>query len=152
MSTNGPEKIHLIPDETEVVHVGKLPDGTLYFVDSQLSASGDKTDDYVCTFVFDADGRLVRHAIDLVGTRGSYTDAQYDEVFAKHLATIDGGTEADIWVRPFTVEAHGQKFGFVASLIEDAGNPPTDDDWRVWFVPGNTLAFYAPWDAGGYEA
>ena len=45
MSTNGPEKIHLIPDETEVVHVGKLPDGTLYFVDSQLSASGDKTDD-----------------------------------------------------------------------------------------------------------
>jgi hypothetical protein len=51
---------------------------------------------------------------------------------------------ADIWVRPFSVENSGAIFGLIPRQTEDG-------DWTVEFMPGNTLSFYAPWEAGEYD-
>src|SRR5690242_8354487 len=61
-----PEKIHLIPDADRIVNVGRLADGRQYFVDGQLYWAGGSRKDFVCTFVFDRDGRLVAHTIELI--------------------------------------------------------------------------------------
>jgi len=151
MSTTAPEKIHLIPDEFHIEHVGEIAGGNQFLVAPQLSSDGNHTQDYVCTFVFDGDGRLVSHVIEHVGTRGQYEEAHFQGLFQKALDALGERVESDIWIRPFKVESNGQEFGFVVRLIDEPDNPPTEDDWRVEFMPGNTMSFYAPWDAGGYD-
>jgi hypothetical protein len=54
-----PEKIRLMPDEWHIRNVGRLGDGRLFFVDSQLDYVAGATRDFVCTFLFDQDGHLV---------------------------------------------------------------------------------------------
>lgn len=141
---NAPEKIHLIPDEWRITHVGRLADGRLFWVDAQLLPSRDATKDFVCTFLFDQDGRLVEHTIDLLGPRGSYPDADVALTFDRHLSVLGNPPNADIWVKPFSVERDGVVFGLIPRQTEDG-------EWLVEFMPGNTLAFYAPWEAGEYD-
>jgi len=151
MSATAPEKIHLIPDDSHLEHVGEIAGGQLFLVSPQLNSDGDVTEDYVCTFVFDTDGKLVRHVIEHVGTRGTYEEAHFQALFQKHLDALGERVESDIWIRPFKVDSNGQEFGFIAMLVDEASDPPKDEDWRVEFMPGNTLSFYAPWDAGVYD-
>jgi len=146
LSAIPPEKIHLIPDDFHIRHVGHLADGRLFLVDSQLSFDGKTraTRDYVCTFIFDVDGHLIDHQIDLHGERGAYPQSKAKETFDRHLAALGAATVAAIWIRPFTVMAFGLDFGFVPRQLDDGG-------WCVESMPGNTLAFYPPWEEGGYD-
>jgi hypothetical protein len=145
MRQGAPEKIRLIPDEWHIEHVGRLADGRLFWVDGQLEFAGGATKDFICTFIFDPDGRLVEHTIELIGVRGSYPEASGKAAMDRHLAALGKRKVADIWVRPFSVESHGTVFGLIPRQIEGGG------EWRVEFMPGNTLSFYAPWDAGEYD-
>ena len=144
MSNAGPEKVHLIPDGDRIVNVGRLADGRLYFVEGQLDWSGGATKDFVCTFLFDADGHLVGQTIELIGVRGSYPSGAVDAAMRNHLAALGAHSIADIWVRPFSVESDGTVFGLVPRQTDDG-------EWRITFMPGNTLEFYPPWAEGGYD-
>jgi hypothetical protein len=62
----------------------------------------------------------------------------------RHLAALGHTTVTEIWVRLFQVESKGVVFGLIPRQAEDCG-------WRVDFMPGNTLSFYPPWDAGGFD-
>ena len=156
-----PEKIRLVPDEWHIDGVGIRPDGNLIFSDSQLSYDGGtpaKVRDFFCTFVFDPDGNLIEHKIDLVGTRGEYSEDHMNEICDQHVELLRGFKEAPIWVRPFRVEAYGEMFGLVPvspeelkEFDDDDDYEPSEDDWRVEFMLGNTLSFYPPWDEGGYD-
>lgn len=150
-----PEKIHLIPDEWHIERVGRLPDGRLFWSDMQLDFSGPTTRDFVCTFIFDTDGNLVEHTIDLLGDRGSYDRKLTDEICDKHIDALGDFQIADIWIRLFEVSAHGVDFGLICrspDYFRDESDDDYDDDhWRVEFMPGNTLSFFAPWEDGEYD-
>jgi hypothetical protein len=139
-----PEKIRLIPDMWDIRNVGRLNDGRLFWVDAQLDTIGGPTRDFVCTFLFDADGHLANHSIELIGTRGSYPDGGVSTALQRHLDALGKRTRTDIWVRPFSVESQGSVFGLIPRQT-NAG------DWRVEFMPGNTLSFFPPWEAGEYD-
>ena len=148
MSASPPEKIHLIPDEFHIHNVGRLRDGRLFLVDGQISFSRTHaapiTRDYVCTFIFSPDGHLLSHNIELIGERGRYPDSKATEFFDRHLAALGPHTIEAIWIRPFTVRAYDLDFGFIPRQLDNG-------KWYVEFMPGNTLAFYPPWEEGGYD-
>ena len=139
-----PEKIHLIPDIWNIRNVGRLQDGKLFWVDSQLDPANGVTTDFVCTFVFDSDGHLAEHSIDRIGARGTYPDGSVAAAVRKHLAALGDHTIADIRVRLFRVEDDGIVFGLIPRQTQNG-------EWRVEFMPGNTLSFYPPWEAGAYD-
>ena len=139
-----PKKIRLIPDNWHIQHVGRLADGRLFWVDGQLDAADGATKDFVCTFIFDKDGHLIEHFIELIGIRGSYPEGNAGRAVDRHVAALGDRSAADIWVRPFSVESDSIVFGLIPRRTEDG-------EWRVEFMPGNTLSFYAPWEAGEYD-
>ena len=141
-----PKKKRLIPDKWYILHVGKIADGMLFFIDSQLYPDKSGTRDFVCSFLFDSDGHNVAHRIDEMGYRGTYSDDAVRQAFKKHLALLGPYQISDIWIRPFTIRKDGISFGFIPRKPESAG-----DDWRVEFMPGNTMSFYPPWEAGAYD-
>jgi len=116
----------------------------LFFVDSQLDFASGPTRDFVCTFLFDPDGSLVDDAIELIGTRGSYPDGSVGDAMKRHLDALGDLTRTDIWVRPFSVDSNGAVFGLIPRKTETG-------EWTVEFMPGNTLSFYPPWEAGEYD-
>src|SRR5262249_21232499 len=137
-------KIRLIPDRWHIHNVGRLSDGRLFFVDGQLDFASGVTKDFVCTFVFDQNGRLNEHVVELVGERGAYPAGSVGRLIDRQLAALGDRTRTDIWVRPFGVESHGTVFGLIPRHVEGGR-------WRVEFMPGNTLSFYPPWEAGEYD-
>lgn len=141
-----PEKIRLIPDEWHIKHVGNLDDGRLVWRDLQLATGSQGTLDFVCTFIFNTDGILIDHQIDLLGLRGEYHQSKTNEVWNKQGNTLGSITTTEIWVRPFTVEAYDEVFGLLPRIMEDDSGQIV-----VEFMPGNTMCFYSPWEAGGYD-
>jgi hypothetical protein len=139
-----PDKIKLSPDAFDLRHVGRLEDGRGFWVDSQLDYAGGKTTDFVCTFVFDADGSLRENTIERIGVRGLYPDGSVGKALDRHLAKLGKTTIADIWVRLFKIDSNGSTFGLIPRHADDCG-------WRVDFMPGNTLSFYPPWNEGGFD-
>jgi hypothetical protein len=139
-----PDKIRLIPDIWHIRNVGRLIDGRLFFADTQLDYASGITRDFVCTFLFDSGGTLVDHSIELIGVRGAYPKRNASDAKKRHLDALGARTQTDIWVRPFSVESNGTVFGLIPRKT-DSG------EWRVVFMPGNTLSFYPPWEAGEYD-
>jgi hypothetical protein len=113
-------------------------------VNGQLDYAGGPTKDFVCTFIYDQDGRLSEHSIELIGVRGSYPKGGVEIAIDRHLRALGHNSVTDIWVRPFSLESHGTVFGLIPRRIKGG-------EWRVEFMPGNTLSFYAPWEAGEYD-
>lgn len=139
-----PEKIHLIPDGLDLRNVGRLGDGRLFFVDRQLDSAAGKTRDFVCTFLFAPDGMLVDHTIELIGTRGSYPEGRVGDAEKRQLEALGARMRTDIWVRLFSVESKNAVFGLIPRRL-DTG------EWRVDCMPGNTLEFFPPWEAGDFD-
>jgi hypothetical protein len=144
-SDAAPEKIRLIPDEWHIHNAGRLSDGRLFYVAAQFDPlGGNLTRDFACTFLFDSDGRLVEHAIEFVGERNAYPDSSMDSAISRHLDALGDRVVTDIWVRPFSIESDGGLFGLIPRRVGSG-------QWRVEFMPGNTLSFYPPWEAGEYD-
>ena len=141
-------RVHLIPDEWHLHHVGKLPDGRLIWIETQLSYDRTLRDtrDFLCIWIFSKEGVLTDQSkiIDLgwrsnpIGSRRLFIEQE--------LEALGGLTVTDIWVRPFSVEKYGLIFGL---LIRDEDD--TDGDILIDAMPGMTLMFYPPWSEGGYD-
>jgi hypothetical protein len=142
--SDAPAKIRLIPDQWHIRNVGRLRDGRLFFVNSQLQYISGATRDFVCTFVFEKDGHLVDHSIELIGTRGAYPGGSVSSTMRQHLAALGDCMRTDVWVRPFSFESYDAVFGLIPRKTGSG-------EWRVEFMPGNTLSFYPPWEAGEYD-
>lgn len=63
---------------------------------------------------------------------------------ARHLSRVLGIRRSAIKIRLFTVRHQNADFGMIPRRIDDGS-------WRVEFMPGNTLSFFPPWEAGGYD-
>lgn len=146
-------KIHLIPDDYHLPHVGRLADGGFFWIDGQLTWGRGATRDFICTYLFDQDGRLARHNIEDLGCRNEENRKDVRQIIDKHLAALGPYETADIWVEPFSVSAHGESFGLVTRV---ADTPKEAEDLErigplVDAMPGLTLMFYPPWDEGAYD-
>lgn len=116
----------------------------MFWLDVQLNFANGQTQDFVRTYVFDADGNLSENTIELVGARAEYPDGAVDQAIERQLSALGGHMRAAIWVRPFQIESHALVFGLVTRQTPGG-------EWRVDAMPGNTLSFYAPWEAGEYD-
>jgi hypothetical protein len=139
-----PEKLLIVPDEFHLDHAGRCADGRFVIITSQLIFGAEQTRDFICTFWFDAEGALVEHRIDEVGMRGAYETDHGKKIWAAHADAVGQIEPEPFWVRPFEVELAGRSFGLIPELMDDG-------EWHVIFEPGNTMAFYAPWDSGEYD-
>lgn len=157
MTSGAPEKIRLIPDEWHIKRVGRLRDGRQFLVDTQLAPRRQKSRDYACSFLFDADGQLLSNDIEFIGERGDYPSERVAEILDTHLAALGDHEITEIWIRLFEIRHDDEIFGFVPvspeEFLDEDDDPEDvdDEDWRVEFMPGNTLSFYPPWEDGGYD-
>lgn len=143
-----PTKIRLVTDEYHLEGLGKLSDDTYFLMSSQLHRDwhAETTTDYICKFLFNSNGDLIDHKIVKIGIRGKYKDADGVKEYVK-LAPAKGTYEdADISIKPFSVLFDGIEFGFILRTPEDE-----EEIWAVEFMPGNTMAFFEPWDSGVYD-
>ena len=134
---------------------GQLDDGSHYWIDVQLNSEGQDTRDFVATYVFDADGRLIDHKVKDLGLRSNPLSLSARAILTQERErlglkkTIFGRAKrSDFWVRPFSVEAHGLVFGLVVRETNDA-EPESIN--AVDAMPGRTLMFYPPWQDGRYD-
>lgn len=143
-----PGKIRLITDDYHLEGLGKRLDGTYFLVSSQLKYDhhANATTDYICKFCFNSDGDLIEQKIVKLGIRGEFEHEDGVKMFAK-LTPAEGTYEdADIRIKPFSVSFEGVEFGFITRTPEDE-----EDVWAVEFMPGNTMAFFEPWESGEYD-
>lgn len=141
---SAPDKLLLVPDEFHLNHAGRCADGRSVLVAAQLAFGLIPTRDFVCTFWFDANGGLVQHRIDELGVRGEYEKDGAEKIWSARLGEVGEIEPVAFWVRPFSVKFAGFYFGLIPEQTDDG-------DWQVAFQPGNTMAFYAPWDTGEYD-
>ncbi|MGF1502638.1 MAG: hypothetical protein ACFBSD_12560 [Paracoccaceae bacterium] len=160
-----PEKFLMVPDDYHLNRLGRLEDGRFCFQSTTIWADRPEPPylDYVCSFIFDADGGLTEHQIDLLGRRGEYSETKKDMICDRHSDKYGPITPCSVWVRPFSVDMHGTRFGFVATWVSDdlegeeadkaMKSPAEEEDghWAVIFEPGKHFVFYEPWDSGVYD-
>ncbi len=139
-----PEKVRLVTDDYHLNHFGHSETGDIVWITSQLSSESRTTTDFICTFRFDNQGNLRDHRIDKLGFRGEYDEGEARKVFSDHLATAGPLTPANVMLSVFSVSAYGHDFGLVAQHDDETG-------WSVKFQPGDTMAFFEPWDSGDYD-
>lgn len=139
-----PDKVLLVPDDYHLGHAGRCADGRNVLVASQLTFAAPQTRDFVCTFWFDSEGRVVEHRIDEVGIRGEYNEDDGRKIWDSHILAVGAIDPQPFWVKPFSIQFADQAFGFIPREMDNG-------EWQVTFEPGNTMAFYAPWDSGEYD-
>ena len=150
-------KIRLIPDRYHLHDIGKLESGAFCWITLQLHWDGEDTRDFVATYIFDADGRLIQHIIDDLGLRSGPSGKSAKSVIAEHKRLIGPIEPTDIWVSPFSVSAYGLEFGLIERKLDPDDDPEyleklKEDGPLVDAMPGHTLMFYPPWDEGLYDS
>lgn len=142
-----PERIALDPDDHYADHVGHTADGRQFFLTTPFEwpQEGRPGCEYIALYLFDADGALSDATIDRLGPREDVDPAHARALIQERLAGL-GETRAErIVMQPFAVERHGCTFGLI-------WRPPEDGDpGAAELMPGNTMAFFEPWDSGLYD-
>lgn len=149
---NAIPKIHLIPDQYHLSNVGQLRNGNNYWIDIQLKSEGNRTRDFVATYIFDADGKLIDSNIIDLGLRTDENALSATTVIAEEKSRIGVinyesflGEKKSFWVYPFSIFSHNLIFGLVVRK-EDK-----DECGIVDAMPGYTIMFYPPWEDGAYD-
>ncbi|MHA3915024.1 hypothetical protein [Halovulum sp. GXIMD14793] len=141
-------EITLKPDDWHLKHVGRLKTGNGFWVDVQLAIVDGEPHDFICTYVFDEKGELIRHEITALGSRGSRVSVR--DTVTRHLERLGSWSPETIRVLPFSVEDHRQTFGLVVRA-DEPGEEASDHGPFVDAMPGSTLMFYPPFEDGFYD-
>ncbi len=144
----GPKEVRLCSDDYHLNTFGVTKDDCVVWTGYQLSydhPTGETTD-FVFKFLFDLAGKLTSSEVQTLGIRGSY-DRELSRKIMSSLSRADTVVKtADVMIQTFSILHDGCEFGLIA-------NPPENEDdvWRVTFMPGNTIAFFSPFDDGLYD-
>lgn len=142
------EAILMTTDDYHLKHFGKADDGLILWMGSQLKydKKDQDTTDYIFKFLFDTSGELVSSDIQTVGARKVIKP----EIFSNRLNALISANAilgpASAMIKTFTVIHEGIEFGLIPRVPED-----DEDVWAVEFMPGNTMAFFEPFDSGDYD-
>ena len=142
-----PDIVAIDPDDYLARHVDRTSDSRQFFLTTPfVPAAGGEGREFLALYLFDADGRLLETQIDDLGTRAGLDEEGARLASERRLAALGEVERCRIDVRPFEVERFGTTFGLVLC-------PPEDDEegWTVEAQPDNYMAFFEPWDSGGYD-
>ncbi|MGV8840932.1 MAG: hypothetical protein ACWA6X_11580 [Bauldia sp.] len=141
-----PRKIAIDPDLYHAEFVGRTADGRQFFLTTPFEfardASGTDGNEFVALYLFDPEGALVEARIDEFGPRATMDGERRRAVHDAWLAGLGDVSIERIEIAPFAVERFGTTFGFI---------PREPDFDAVEVMPGNYMAFFAPWDSGEYD-
>ena len=149
MTDGPPEVIAIDHDDYHAAHVGRTSDDRQFFLTTPFvpAFSDDEPGcEFVALYLFDADGNLLEAKIDSLGPRATLDDAERERLHEQRLVELGEVEFQRIEVRPFSIERFGTQFGLVAAEVDD--DPGA---WTVELLPGNYMAFFAPWDSGDYD-
>lgn len=150
MGANPPEIIAIDLDDYHAEHVGRTADGRQFFLTTPCvpAQKPDLSDgcDFVALYLFGADGGLLEAKIESFGPRATSDGLGLRQSYERHLRELGDARFERIEVAPFAVERFGVTFGLVLREPEEDG-----DVWAVEAQPGNYMAFFEPWDDGGYD-
>ena len=148
MHNDPPKLVAINHDDYHAKHVGTLSDGRQFFLTTPfVPASRDNLGcEYVALFLFDSGGDFIDAKIESLGPRKDLDREHAQSVYEGILESLGEVAYQRIEVAPFSVEYDGVKMGLILREPED-----DDDDWAVELLPGNFMAFFAPWDCGDYD-
>ena len=135
-----------IPDDELVVHVGTAEDGRKFFLSDDFFVPGAA---YVGLLLWNADGTFHEVQVDEIPRvdnapfESAYPGAQ--GLVDARLAELGDYVIEAIEVEPFTTEVDGVTFGWGLTQDEESGA------YDIHVVPGDFLAYYAPWDGLEYD-
>jgi hypothetical protein len=148
MDKHPPKRVALDHDNHYARYVGRAADGAQYFLTTPFvpATVGDPGREFVALYRFDDAGTLVDARIEDCGPREGLDEVRRATLISDILTSLGTVTPGRIRVAPFHVERFGVEFGFIPSPPDDP-----DDDWVVSVMPGDYMAFIAPWDSGEYD-
>ena len=137
-----PKTFLIIHDDYHADRIGKLPDGTQFFVSETFVPARDEDGggEYLSVFVWEADGRFREARIDNFGPRATMDKDLARSKHEERMNELAGAVFCDILVSPFSVQHDGAEFGFI----------PQEETGGIELQPGNSMAFFPPWD-GYYD-
>ena len=140
-----PERFTIVPDDYHAEYVGTAEDGRRFFTTTPFNAGtiDGGGNEFVATFFWRADGNYDSMSVDEFGSRATLDSAARKAALAKHLEGLGAYELEEISVAPFSDDAFGTKFGFIPRAYEGTVS--------VNLMPGDSMAFYEPWDSGEYD-
>lgn len=163
-----PPEVLVIPhDDRHGRWVGRLPDGQGIFITTPFvpAAGGRPSREFLALYRFSAEGDLLEARIETLGSREDLVGARRAHLLPGNvaeenpvveagiralLATCPGWVPGDILAKPFSVERFGLRFGLIPDAAEDFDGDEDFEPVYVCLLPGNYMAFMAPWD-GSYD-
>lgn len=141
-----PERFTIVPDDYHVPYAGTAEDGRKFFLSEELF-DGDSA--FVGVFLWNEDGTFDEVRVDAVDRPGGLPPAQAgpagtDELVGARLAELGDYVLEPIEVEPFTQDVDGVTFGWNLDRYDDG-------TYFINIVPGDFIAYYAPWDGLGYD-
>ena len=146
MTEGPPDLIALDPDEFHARHIGRIIDGRQFFitthVDPKCPIHGHA---FVAVYLFNVAGKLLEARIDDMGMLGTLDAEAWAAMVDRRFDELGWTTSRRIVMAPFQVQRFGLQFGLIPQ-------PPIEDgQWMVEVQPGNSMAFFEPWDSGVYD-
>jgi len=143
-----PVSVLMATDDYHLKHFGRTEDGMVLWIGSQLNydSKNQDTTDYTFKFVFDSSGELVSSLIETIGKRNSAKSEVFEEDMSALIDENPIFEPVSEMIKPFKVVHEGIEFGLIVREPETA-----EDVWAVEFMPGNTMAFFEPFDSGFYD-
>tara|TARA_R110002073_G_scaffold5624_25_gene34702 strand:- start:237 stop:680 length:444 start_codon:yes stop_codon:yes gene_type:complete len=134
-------------DDDHAIHIGRTSDGRQFFLTTPFVPEiGDEAGcEFIALFTFDAAGALIDAQIDNLGPRASLDIVARSKLYDERLASLGDVELGDIRIAPFKTEQFGVAFGLVPREPND-----DDDKLAIELLPGNYMAFFAPWDGEYY--
>jgi hypothetical protein len=147
MPSQPPRLIAIDHDDYHASRVGRMKDGTQFFVTTPFIPALDNEigREFLAVFLFDSKGKLSEARIDDLGPRDTLNHDEASRLLEKRMAELGPLDYGRIVVQPFAIDRFGTTFGLIPRPDEEA------DAWWVELQPGNYMAFHEPWDSGEYD-
>ena len=150
-SDRAPERFTIVPDDYHVPYAGTAEDGRKFFLSDELftvGGGGSSGAAYVGLFLWHADGTFDEVRVHKVPRPGGLPPAQARSAGRKGIVDAELAELGDYVLEPIKVEPFTEKVGGVTF------------GWKVGhyghivfisILPGDFIAYYAPWDGLDYD-
>ena len=147
MSPRLPKLISINHDDYHAKHIGRTRDGRQFFLTTPFvpTLGNEEGREFIALYLFDESGNLLEAKIDNLGARENVDAARTRDLIETHLQELGEKTFGDIAIAPFQLQRFDVAFGLIPRAPE-----ADDEDWWVILMPGDMMAFTAPWD-GDYD-
>jgi hypothetical protein len=135
-----PGRITIVPDDYHAEYAGTAEDGRRFFITTPFLPGANE---FIATFFWKADGSYDSMNVEEFGPRESLDHAAREAALARHLSDLGAYVLEGISVAPFSEDAFGTSFGFIPQAYEGMVS--------VNLMPGDSMAFFEPWDSGEYD-